>query len=87
MFPTLVSSFRPLVSCLRKPPAYAWAIFGLSVAIPLFFVFTTNQIWEDFFITYRFSENLARGLRRSAPVSSTAWSTPSANASTGSPRR
>jgi hypothetical protein len=61
MFPTLVSSFRPLVSCLRKPPAYAWAIFGLSVAIPLFFVFTTNQIWEDFFITYRFSENLARG--------------------------
>ena len=61
MFPALLSSVRPLVSCLKRPPVYAWAIFGLSLAIPLYFVLSTNEIWEDFLITYRFSENLAHG--------------------------
>jgi hypothetical protein len=55
------ASFRPLVSCLRKPPAYVWVILGVSVAIPLYFTFSTHLIWEDFLITFRYSENLAHG--------------------------
>jgi hypothetical protein len=36
-------------------------ILGVSVAIPLYFTFATGLVWEDFLITYRFSENLACG--------------------------
>jgi hypothetical protein len=59
--PELSLSFRPLVSCVRKPSISVLAILGLSVAIPLYFTFSTQLVWEDFLITYRFSENLARG--------------------------
>ncbi len=38
-------------------------ILGLLAAIlvPVFFVLHTHEIWEDFFITYRHSENLVNG--------------------------
>jgi hypothetical protein len=61
MLTALSSSFRPLVSCARKPSILVLAILGLSVAIPLYFTFSTHLVWEDFLITYRFSENLAHG--------------------------
>src|SRR5664279_4405040 len=61
MLTELLSSFRTLVSCLRKPSIPVLAILGLSVAIPLYFTFSTHLVWEDFLITYRFSENLVRG--------------------------
>jgi hypothetical protein len=34
---------------------------GAAVILPIVFVVYTGEIWEDFFITYRFSENLANG--------------------------
>jgi hypothetical protein len=37
------------------------AALGIAAAIPLLFAFYTHLAWEDFLITYRFSENLARG--------------------------
>jgi len=39
-----------------------FVVLGLCVAIPLCFTWSTHLIWEDYFITYRYSENLARGL-------------------------
>jgi hypothetical protein len=61
MLTELLSSFRPLVWCVRKPSIPVLAILGLSVAIPLYFTCSTHLVWEDFLITYRFSENFARG--------------------------
>jgi hypothetical protein len=58
----MAASWRALTACLRGGPAYVPAILGLCVAIPLYFTFSTHLIWEDYFITYRYSENLARGL-------------------------
>jgi hypothetical protein len=37
------------------------ARFVVLLAIPLLFAFYTGEIWEDFFITFRHSENLVRG--------------------------
>ena len=51
----------PMVFLFRKPSPYVWLLLGISAAIPLIFVFSTGLVWEDFLITYRFSENLARG--------------------------
>ena len=36
-------------------------MLAVSALIPIGFVLYTNQVWEDFFITYRHSENLVRG--------------------------
>lgn len=37
-------------------------IFAIaSIIIPLFYSLYTNNIWDDFFITFRFSKNLAEG--------------------------
>jgi hypothetical protein len=59
---SLGASWRELTSCLRRPRPAVLAALGLALALPLAFTFYTNLIWEDFFITYRYSENLARGL-------------------------
>jgi hypothetical protein len=61
MLTSLLASFRPLLFCVKKPPIHVWVILGISVAIPLYFTFSTGLVWEDFLITYRYSENLARG--------------------------
>jgi len=61
MFSDLLSSLRPLVSWLRKPPAYVWVILGVALALPVLFTFYTHMVWEDFLITYQFSDNLAHG--------------------------
>ena len=58
----IAASWRALTSCLRGGPAYVLVILGICAAIPLYFTFSTHLIWEDYFITYRYSENLARGL-------------------------
>ena len=39
----------------------AWGLVFLAVLAPAIFALTTNNIWEDFFITYRCSLNLAQG--------------------------
>lgn len=57
----MVRSLSLLVTFVRKPPFYVWVLLGLCLAIPLLFVFSTGLVWEDFLITYRYSENLARG--------------------------
>ncbi|HWA27465.1 MAG TPA: hypothetical protein VG734_17550 [Lacunisphaera sp.] len=36
-------------------------LLGVALLVPVLFVLHTREIWEDFFITYRFSENLAEG--------------------------
>ncbi len=38
-----------------------WWVFGLVLAISLSFAVYTNHAWEDFYITYRSSKNLATG--------------------------
>lgn len=38
-----------------------WLLICLAALAPAFFALTTNNIWEDFFITYRCSLNLAQG--------------------------
>ena len=58
----LAARLRPVGAWLRRPPARVWIVVGACLAIPLFFTVYTGQVWEDFFITYRYSENLARGL-------------------------
>lgn len=59
---SLGASGRELTSCLRRPRPAVLAVLALALAIPLAFTFYTGLIWEDFFITYRYSENLALGL-------------------------
>jgi hypothetical protein len=51
---------RALGTWLTRPAAVP-AVVAASLLVPLVFTFYTRLIWEDFFITYRFSENLARG--------------------------
>lgn len=46
---------------LRERPLALTLSLAAAAVIPLLFVLRTNQIWEDFFITYRHSENLLRG--------------------------
>ena len=42
----------------RRP---SWLIFVTVMAIPLLYAAYTGHTWEDFFINYRVSTNLARG--------------------------
>ena len=46
---------------LKRRSPWVLAGLGLAAAIPIFFALYTRLAWEDFFITYRYSENLARG--------------------------
>ena len=39
----------------------AWAIFAIVLAVSLSFAIYTNHAWEDFYITFRSSKNLATG--------------------------
>src|ERR1700750_1862664 len=43
---------------LRSP---SWRIFGVVVVAALAWTIYSNQVWEDFYITYRASKNLADG--------------------------
>ncbi len=36
-------------------------LFLLATIVPTIYIFVTNHIWEDFFITFRHSQNLAEG--------------------------
>lgn len=38
-----------------------WLIFGIVLAISLTWALTTRHVWEDYFITFRASKNLATG--------------------------
>ena len=58
---SLRSSWRVLLSCLHERSAALRLSLGLAVVLPLVFKLYTGLIWEDFFITYRASENLAQG--------------------------
>ena len=54
-------SLRDLCSCLTRRSALLAFFLLLAAALPIYFTLQTRLIWEDFFITYRYSENLARG--------------------------
>ncbi len=43
----------------RFPPL--WLIFVLAAGVALVFALYTNHVWEDYYITYRSSKNLAMG--------------------------
>ena len=45
-------------SALRLSP---WILLLLAAAAPAVFALSTDNIWEDFFITYRCSLNLVHG--------------------------
>ncbi len=53
--------FPRLREFLRDRRPFTTAMLALGVLVPLGFVLYTNQAWEDFFITYRHSENLVQG--------------------------
>ena len=40
---------------------FRWAVFGAAMVVALLWALTTNHVWEDFYITYRSSKNLATG--------------------------
>lgn len=59
---SLRASWRALTGCLRPLSPPVAVALALAAGLALLFALYTNLIWEDFFITYRYSENLARGL-------------------------
>ena len=46
---------------LRRRDPLTTLMLALGAVIPIGFGLYTNEVWEDFFITYRYSENLVRG--------------------------
>ena len=58
---SLRHSLAQLWPPLKGRSPWFLASLGLAAAIPIFFALYTRLAWEDFFITYRYSENLARG--------------------------
>src|SRR5215216_747603 len=40
---------------------FTLALFAAALVIPLAFAFYTGHLWEDFFITFRISQNLVAG--------------------------
>jgi len=59
--PQLRTSLRALTSSLARRSPLILGLLCLGAAIPIYFACYTHLAWEDFFITYRYSENLARG--------------------------
>src|SRR5438105_896963 len=57
--------FEPLLAPIRehwqRRTPLGMICLALGVILPVGFVLYTNQIWEDFLIVYRHSENLANG--------------------------
>ena len=49
------------VETARRKIRGEWLVFGIVLAISLSFALYTNHTWEDFYITYRSSKNLATG--------------------------
>ncbi|HTX66023.1 MAG TPA: hypothetical protein VMD31_09645 [Opitutaceae bacterium] len=58
--PAWQARWQKLAAGFARPGAVPVAV-AISLLLPLFFALYTREIWEDFFITYRYSENLARG--------------------------
>ena len=58
---TLRLSLKELLSPFEHPSPAFIGVLCLAAAIPVFFAIYTRLAWEDFFITYRYSENLAHG--------------------------
>ena len=52
---------RGIVERPRPKIPGGWVVFGIVLAISLSFALYTNHAWEDFYITYRSSKNLATG--------------------------
>lgn len=46
---------------LRRRSSFSTLVLGVATIVPIGFVLYTHEVWEDFFITYRHSENLVRG--------------------------
>src|SRR3954447_3347042 len=45
----------------RRPPALLILFVLAAVAVPTAYTLYTNHIWEDYFITFRHSQNLCEG--------------------------
>src|SRR4051812_31136182 len=45
----------------RRIPVPLIALIVLTCSTPLAYALYTDHIWEDYFITFRYSRNLARG--------------------------
>ncbi|HWA27705.1 MAG TPA: hypothetical protein VG734_18760 [Lacunisphaera sp.] len=56
-----MSSGPPATGWDSLPRLSRWLLLGLAAAAPAVFALATDNIWEDFFITYRSSVNLAQG--------------------------
>jgi hypothetical protein len=54
-------SLRELLSPFERPSPIFLGLLCLAAAMPVLFALYTRLAWEDFLITYRYSENLARG--------------------------
>lgn len=61
----MLAFFQPLLGLVRDfwrgRTQLEFAALALGLIIPIVFVVHTNQVWEDFLITYRHSENLVNG--------------------------
>jgi hypothetical protein len=54
-------SLEDVFACLRQRSLVRDLSLVAAVVLPIYFTLDTGLIWEDFLITYRFSENLAQG--------------------------
>ena len=53
---------RELIQKLRSEWAvWQWGLLGAALLVPWLFIAITGQVWEDFLITYRHSQNLIDG--------------------------
>lgn len=50
-----------LSKATNDPPYAPWLVFAVFFSIPLGFALYTNHAWEDWYITFRASKNLALG--------------------------
>src|SRR3974390_3337383 len=48
-------------AAIREDKRWGWLVFFIVFFIALAFAVYTNHAWEDFYITYRSSKNLATG--------------------------
>jgi len=45
----------------RRQASLAWAFAVVAMAVPLLYAMITGHVWEDYFITFKFSRNLWEG--------------------------
>ncbi len=46
---------------MKRTLSATWIVFGLVFALALSWAVYSQQAWEDYYITYRASKNLAEG--------------------------